>query len=127
MKRVFIYSSRSLFSQGIKSLLDGQTQLDVVGWETDPDEAIRQIQAVQPDTILIVTRGASTCLLPEAQRLLSAGGRTLIVEVSLEDNRVCLFYGEQFTILGVGDLVKAIVEPFSTCEGEDKQQGGLES
>lgn len=111
MKRVFIYSSRSLFSQGIKNLLDGEPELDVIGWETDYEEAISRVQTLHPDAILIVTKGASTCLQPEGQRFLQVGGKARIVELSLEDSRMQVYSGEQLTITEVKDLVRVIEDP----------------
>lgn len=68
--------------------------------------------------MLIVARGASSCRLPDGQRQLHEGGKTPIVEVNREDSPVSLICGEQLTILGVSDLVKAIVEPFSRGAGQ---------
>ncbi len=55
MKRIFICSPRSMFSQGLEKLLDEEPGIEVVGWESRPEEAIRCIKEVQPDVVLFVT------------------------------------------------------------------------
>lgn len=108
MKRIFIYSSRSLFGQGIKSLLDAEPKLDVVGWETELDEAIRHIQDSQPDVVLLLTQSSSDCNLSDGQRFLRAGIKAKIVELNLEDSNVCVYRGEQQTVKEVDELVRII-------------------
>ncbi|MBZ0310300.1 MAG: hypothetical protein K8I82_29840 [Anaerolineae bacterium] len=108
MKRVFIYSDGSLFSSGIKNLLDAQAELRVIGWETDLEAAIRQIQETHPDAILVITKGSSDCFMSEGQCFLRAGGKAKIVELNLENSNVCIYSGEQLTIKEIGDLVKVI-------------------
>jgi DNA-binding NarL/FixJ family response regulator len=111
MKRVFIYSSRSLFSSGIKNLLDAEPELAVVGWETEGDEAVSRIQEMKPDVILVVTKGSPDCPMSDGQRFLRTGVKAKIVELNLEDSNVCVYSGEQFTIQEVADLARAIKAP----------------
>jgi DNA-binding NarL/FixJ family response regulator len=117
MKRIFIYSSRSLFSQGIKNLLDAEPGLEIVGWETDPEKALRCIGEVKPDVVLLVTRSTSTRLWLDGQRFLRAGVKAKIVEVSLDDSNVCVYRGEQQTVTQVGDLVRIIEQSFTVSPG----------
>jgi hypothetical protein len=117
MNRVFIYSSHSLFSQGIKNLLDAQPELDVIGWETNVDKAVKCIQEIQPDAILVVTKGTSLDLQAEEQRFLRAGRKIKILELNLEDNNMCVYCGNQLTIREISDLVKVIEEPLPTFWG----------
>jgi len=111
MKRVFICSGRSLFSSGIKTLLEAEPDLRVIGWESDVDAACQSIQALQPDVILIVAEDASSSPLSGRQCLLKAEGKTRIIELNVQDRRVYLYTGEQITIQEVEDLVRAIEEP----------------
>ena len=108
MKRIFIYSARSLFSQGIKTLLDAQPELEVIGWETTLEEASQRVQQLQPDAILLVKKGSLSPGLSEGEHLLRASGRATIVELNLEDNNVCVYSGEQLAIHEIGDLVRVI-------------------
>lgn len=108
MKRVFICSSRSLFSEGLKNLLVGQPGLAVVGWQTDAEEALRSIQDLQPDTLLLVHDGSSSEPLTSAPHYIRAGVEARIVELSLKTNTVYVYQGEQRTINEVADLVQAL-------------------
>lgn len=108
MKRVFIFSGRTLFSSGIKNLLDAEPELTVIGWETELEEAVKQIQNMQPDSILIITKCLSDCFMADGQHLMKAARKAKIVELNLENNNVCVYSGEQFTIKEVGDLVRVI-------------------
>lgn len=111
MSRVFIYSTRSLFSQGIKTLLDAEPELDVIGWETDAEEAAGRIEQMKPDAILVITRDSSSGLSSDEQLFLRAGGKVKIIELNVENSNVRVYCGEQLTITEVGELVNAIEEP----------------
>jgi len=118
MRRVFIYSSRSIFSQGIKQLLDEQPDLDIVGWETDPKTAIRRIEELAPDTILMVRKNECSELLPGVWCLLRAvAGKARIVELNAENNTVHVFWGEQCAISELGELVSLIEDSRTSCAG----------
>ncbi len=127
LKRVFICSRRSLFSSGIKHLLDAEPELEVVGWEADVEEASKGIQAMEPDAILIVAEGSSECLMSQRQCFLRAEGKTRIIEMSLQDRKVYVYTAEQLTIKEVGDLVRVIegpvtVVPKRPCRGAGSGQ-----
>ena len=113
MKRVFIYSNRTLFSSGIKNLLDAEPELAVIGWETDQEKAVERIQEMQPDAILVVTDQRLVRLSPAGRTtfLEEIGGKGKIVELSLEDGNAYVYSGEEFRIEEVGDLVRRIVGP----------------
>ncbi|HOA25812.1 MAG: hypothetical protein WBH90_02935 [Aggregatilineales bacterium] len=108
MKRVFICSGRSLFSEGLKNLLADQPDLTVVGWQSDAGEALRSIQVLQPDTLLLVHDGSSSEPLTSASYYVRAGVKAKIVELSLKTNCVYVYQGEERTIKEVSDLVQAL-------------------
>ncbi len=113
MTRVFIFSNHSLFSQGIKTLLDAEASMEVVGWETDPVKAVACIQIMQPDAILVISKGRSNCLTPDGRLFLRAGGKAKIIELQLDDNNVSVYCGEQVVIQEVSDLIRMIEDPFT--------------
>jgi DNA-binding NarL/FixJ family response regulator len=110
MERVFIFSNRSLFTQGVDSLLEREPGLEVVGWETDPDEAIRRIRKVQPDVVILASEDATLWPSADAIRLLreGLGTKIKIIGLNLQDNTLCIYHGEQREVKEVGDLVRAI-------------------
>lgn len=111
LKRILIFSARSLFGQGIKNLLDAEPECEVIGWETDAEEAVKHIQELQPDVVLVVNKCPSDSLISDGQRFLRAGGEAKIIELNLEDRNGCAYVSKCFAIQEVGDLLKAIEEP----------------
>ncbi len=105
---MFVFAKSSLFSQGIKNLLDAEPGLDVVGWEADPTTAIKKIGETKPDAILYIAE--NSCARPSfsAEHLLKLGVKAKIVELSLDDASVYVYQGEQLTVTEIGDLVSAI-------------------
>ncbi|QPC80943.1 hypothetical protein G4Y79_14640 [Phototrophicus methaneseepsis] len=108
MKRVLIYSTRSLFSSGIKTLLDAEPELTVIAWETDAEEVIKRIHEMQPDVILVMVKGPSDAIMSDEQRFVRAGGKTKVIELNLEDSNVCIYSSEQIAIKEIQDLVRVI-------------------
>ena len=82
----------------------------VIGWENEVDAAVKQIQVLQPDAILIVNNNASHSLMSVGQRLLCAGKAAKIVELNVEDCCGHVYYGEWVRIQEFGDLVRVIRE-----------------
>ena len=115
MKRIFIYARHSIFSQGLQQLLDAQPNFEVVGWESDPQAAVRCIEEVVPDTILIVHKNDRPDRLPEAWYLLRAVvGKTRIVALNAENNQACVFWGEQCAVSELGELMRLIEAPMTS-------------
>ena len=126
MKRLFIYSHRSLFSEGIQALLSGYPNLNVIGWEYDLEQAIRKIKDSQPDTILLISTGGESPSWTVGQRLLQEGIKSAIMELDLQDNQVCIYRGEMQKVDEVEDLARMVerfldVHPSTTLlENEEK-------
>ena len=115
MKRVLLYSSRSLFAHGVKTLLDSEPDCEVIGWESDVEAAVKRVQELQPDVILVVNKGASDSPLSDGQRFLRAGKTAKIIELNSEDLNGCVYVGESLLIQEIGDLVKAIRNPLTAA------------
>ena len=112
--RVLVVAEPSLFEEGIEELLRQEQGLEIVGRETDPQEAVRLIKESHPDVILVADGEGATGLEAELLRLVREGLHMRIVEVHLAANTVCIFCGEQQPIREVGDLVGTVQY---ICEG----------
>ncbi len=112
--RVFILSGPSLFGEGIRGLLCNEPGLEIVGRETDPQEAMRRIKEAPPDVVILTDAEAATELEAELLRLVREGFRMRIVEVHQATNTLCLYCGERQSIREVGDLVETVRH---VCEG----------
>jgi DNA-binding NarL/FixJ family response regulator len=108
MKRVFILSSHPLFGRGVESLLCRETGLEIVGWETDVDNAIRRIRELQPDVVILDNADPACDPTPAVMRILREGVGTKVIGLNLQDNTMCIYRGEQRVVKEVTDLVEAI-------------------
>ena len=106
--RVFVLSGPSLFGNGIEALLCEEPGLEIVGRETDPGQAVRRIKEARPDVIILADGEPATELEAELLGLVREGLQVRIVEVHLETNTVCAYWGEQQSIQEAGDVVHTV-------------------
>jgi DNA-binding NarL/FixJ family response regulator len=50
---VFLIDDNILFSQGVTSLVAGESQIDLLGYTNDPDLGKEKIAQLQPDIVLL--------------------------------------------------------------------------
>jgi len=105
---VLIVSELSLFGEGVEGLLRQEPGLEIVGLETDPEQAIGRVKEAHPDVVILTDGEAATGLDAELLRLVREGFHMRIVEVHLATNTLCLYCGEQQPIREVRDLVDTV-------------------
>jgi len=108
MKRIFMFSTHPLFSQGVESLLRRETGLEMVGRETDVDKAIGRIKELQPDVVILDSGDPACDLTPAVMRILREGVGAKVIGLNLQNNTMCIYRGEQRAVEEVKDLVEAI-------------------
>jgi hypothetical protein len=109
--RVFIVASHPLFAQGVQSLLHGQPGLAVVGMGAAALDVIEQIRSLRPDVVVLdADSDAQTTLLPV---LLRENLGVKLVGLTLEDNRIDVYYQHQIIGTDVGDLIEAVRAPLT--------------
>jgi hypothetical protein len=107
--QVFIVASHPLFAQGVESLLNGQSGLAVVGMGAAELSVIDKIRRLRPDVVILdADSDAQTSLLPV---LLRENLGVKLVGLTLEDNRIDVYYQHQIIGTDVGDLVEAVRAP----------------
>ncbi len=106
MKRIFILSRRSIFSEGLETLLDSQPGLDVIGCESDIEKAILRLKELQPDAILYLdsSRGDSSV----RSRILEQCPGVKFIRLNLDDNTCSITHDEQRTLARVQDFIQAL-------------------
>ncbi len=109
-KRVFVLSQRSLFHQGIKSLLLQETELDIVGQDTESSAAVACIQKFKPDVIILNLDDPEPDLSSPVMYVLRERTGVRIIGLSLKNNRICVFQGENKEIHQLDDLISAILD-----------------
>ncbi len=109
--RVFIVASHPLFAQGVESLLDGQSGLAVVGMGAAELSVIDEIRRLRPDVVILdADSDTQTTLLPA---LLRENLGVKLVGLTLEDNRIDVYYQHQIIGTDVGDLIEAVRAPLT--------------
>ncbi len=108
MVRVFMLSQLALFGQGVETLLCREEGVEIVGRETEIEIALARIKELRPDVVFLDTTLQERDLASIAARILAAQTNTLVIAMSLEDNTVSVFRGEQRTIHQIQDLMRVI-------------------
>lgn len=107
--RVFIVASHPLFALGVQSLLSGQSGLAVIGMGEATLDVIDKIHDLKPDVVVLdADSDAQTRLLPA---LLRENMGVKFIGLTLEDNRIDIYYQQQFVGTDVSDLVEAVRAP----------------
>jgi len=125
MKRVFIFSNPSLFGQGIEGLLCQESGLDILGWETDLEKAVRRIKEIRPGVVILAGEEGTSDSATAVMRILKEGRGTLVVEVDLETH-ILHIYGEgRRLVREVKDLMDVIQYP-AACGTAGLEVAGAE-
>jgi len=105
--RVYILSRTSLFAQGIRSLLDDEPSIEILGVESDPARAIESARSLQPEVIIVEepAEQGQWERLGSFIRLTTAGR---IVALNLDHQSVTVYDRLRIAARGPADLVEAI-------------------
>lgn len=106
MKRIFIVSQYPMFGRGLKNLLCQQPDLDIIGWETNLEQAVVQIEQLQPEVILL----ESDHSFPGVSAILHVSPHSKVVNLSLQSNQLLVYQVRQRIVKTVEDLLKIITK-----------------
>jgi len=118
--RVLLVSEPSLFAEAVEGLLRQEQGLEIVGLETDPEQAVERIKESHPDVVILTDGEAATELEAELLHLVREGFPMRIVEVDRATNTLCIYCGERQSIREVRNLVEA-VEQICDCLNREAQ------
>lgn len=108
-RRTFIISIHAMFGHGLKTLLQEKQNIEIVGYETNVDQALKQIKKLQPDVIILesdkVPSNNPSAVLP---RLLKENLGTTVISLSLQNNELFIYMTAQWLAKSTDDLVRAI-------------------
>ncbi len=126
MKRIYMLSSQPMFSRGVETLLRKEPGLEIVGWESDVDRAVEQIQKLQPDVVILDTRDQDSGQAQMVMRILCGRPGTTVITLNLENNRLCIYRGEEREAIRIQDLYAAIeqngAQEVFPCQKPEKQK-----
>ena len=108
MARVFIFCQNPLFGEGVENLLHRDPELRIVGSESDPTRAIEQINALQPDVVIIDGDSPVDDLGPALASILKQNAHARVIGLNLQSNTMCMYRGEKRVVREVNDLLEAI-------------------
>lgn len=104
---VFIVSDVLMFSGGLKSLLS-DCNVEVVGEETDLDQAADQIENLKPDVIIWGHNNGSSSSLGEAIHFLETKPGLKIIDLSLCSNEFVIYQSAKKVAQDTPDLVTVV-------------------
>ena len=108
MKRVFVFSRQSLFGLGIETLLARESEIEIIRPSSDADTSLECIQTIRPDVVII------NCDDPEKELALAIGSilqkrlGIIVIGLSLKDNKICVYRGEEKEVRQLEDLLTAV-------------------
>ncbi len=107
MPRVFMLSHLPLFSAGVQTLLCREPGVEIVGLETDVERAIKAINVLKPDVVILDNDLQPGSLTPLALRLLEET-QSKVIGLSLHSNTLYIYHKEKRVAHDIGDLMEAI-------------------
>lgn len=108
-KRVYVLSRQCMFSKGIETLLSEQAEIEILN-QADLSAAVECIHVGRPDVVILNLDDPDSDLTPAVLCILRERLGTCVIGLSLQDNEICVYRGEQKEIRHVEDLLKAIQE-----------------
>jgi len=105
--RTYIVYHHGLFAQGVRSILEEQRGVKVVGMESDMAKALRAVQSLQPEVIIV-----EECTGKHPPMRLGAflhgatGGR--VVTLSLDHDFATVYQRNRMPATNPADLAKAV-------------------
>lgn len=113
MTNVFIISDHNMFSYGLENLLGHEPQFKVVGRELNTDVALKKIEKLKPDVVVIYSDNPSREFKSIAVNVLKTRTETKVVGLNVHDNTCCTYQVKQWLSNRVSDLIEAIKHPAS--------------
>lgn len=107
-KRVFVLSRHSLFGQGIEALLSQADGVEIVIPETDINTAVECIQHNRPDVVILNCDDPEPDLTPAVLCIIRERLGISVIGLSLKDNKISIYRGEQKQVCQLEDLLGAI-------------------
>lgn len=105
--RAYIVYHHGLFAQGVRSVLEARGAVEVVGMESDVGKALKAVQSLQPEVIIVEEcTGKHQGMRLGAFLRSATGGR--VVTLSLDHDSATVYQCNRITATDLGELVRAI-------------------
>jgi DNA-binding NarL/FixJ family response regulator len=107
MTRIFMFSHLPVLSQGVEILLSKEQGVDIVGRETNVEQALVRIREQCPDVVILDGGLQASDAATVAMRILETV-KTKVIGLELEDNTISIYRRDQKSVHSIGDLMAAI-------------------
>ena len=105
-----IVSRKSAFWWGVRKLLEGEPECEVVAWETANTGALARLRELRPDVILVEQSDDDPRLGALTTSIIGAGAGRSVIALSLSDNALSV-YGQGPQVVGeLDDLLRVIAD-----------------
>lgn len=108
MKKIIVLSKQSLFGDGLISLLSKETDLELIKLDQKLDDVVSMIQVKNPDAMIINCDDPPQDISQAILFTLKEKYNLKIIGLSIANNQVTVFRGEQKKILHITDLMNVI-------------------
>lgn len=109
--RVYLIGVNRLVCEAVNALLHREG-IELVGMETDSDLALAQVNALEPDVVLIESDGKSDAgILSALTRFAYKKENLLLIRLSLTSEELHIYHQEQRRLINMQDLIGAIRNP----------------
>jgi DNA-binding NarL/FixJ family response regulator len=119
--RVFVVSDSLMFSSGLKSLISEFPGVEIIGEETEVNQAVKQVKTLQPDVIIWGNSGMNPAWVHEEAHLVKAVPGIKIIGLSLQNNNIIVYHSTRKIIRDIQDLMIAIKEDHFLSEPSNPQ------
>jgi DNA-binding NarL/FixJ family response regulator len=108
MLSVFIVSSHLMFGYGLENLLRRNTDLKILGQETNIRRAINQIKELKPEVVIIYADESHHSSQAIILEILNANPDTKVIALNLQNNNFYIYQAAQWVTTSLEDLLNAI-------------------
>ena len=103
-----------MFSYGLESLLGHEPGLDIVGQAKDIDQAMVDIEQLQPDVVILDNSNLSGNNSSQALQILKTYPDIKVIDVSLQNNNLYVYRASRRVVESTEDLVAAVKADWAT-------------
>ena len=108
MIRIYIISKHALFTHGLESLLNQESDLEIVGQAKDLEHSLAQISDQQPDVIILDSGQPRSENITEIIESLHGNRDIRVISLNLNNNDLYVHRATRQPVRDVNDLIHAI-------------------
>jgi chemotaxis response regulator CheB len=101
-RRVLILADQPLFAQAVRSLVESNSRMSIVGVEPPGQDTLERVRSLRPDVIIFESEGEQSPLLPV---LLDNQPKVRLIQLTLAENVIRVYDRRQITARRAQDLM----------------------